>query len=150
MTRKGNKMANIEELTQSDIDKMETALERYKKENEKFRTQRDEYKAAAESGEANAKLRERTLQAEAKLKLSSLGVKDTDRFGKYIDYSKVTLNDEGEIAGLDEQIESIKGDFPEVFDSKRRVGGKVDAAADNPANMPKTTTDLQLDALFGK
>jgi hypothetical protein len=141
-------MANIEEMTQEDIDRMEQALERYKTENQKFRTQRDEYKAAAESGEANEKFKTRAMQAEAKLRLAALGVKETDRFAKYIDFSKVSIDDEDTITGLDEQIDGLKKDFSEVFDPKRRVGGQADAAANNPASTPKSTTDVQLDQLF--
>jgi hypothetical protein len=143
-------MANIEDLTQDDIDKMESALDRYKKENEKFRTQRDEYKAQAEAGEANEAFKNRALQAEAKLKLTALGVKDTDRLVKYIDYTHAAFDDEGNITGLDEQIESLKNDFSEVFDPKRRVGGKADAAADTPPATPKSTTEMQVAKLFGR
>lgn len=149
MPRKGYTMANIEELTQEDIDRMEAALDRYKKENEKFRTQRDEYKAQADAGEANEAFKTRALKAEAKLKLAALGVKDTDRLAKYIDYSQVSFGEDDSISGLDEQIEGLKTDFAEVFDPKRRVGGKADAAANTPPSTPKTTTEMQLANLLG-
>lgn len=141
-------MAKIEELTQEDIDKMEAALSRYKTENEKFRTQRDEYKAQAESGEANAALRERVLKAEAKAKLTATGAKDAERFAKYIDFSKVGIDEENNIVGLDDQIEAIKGDFAEVFDPKKRVGGQADAGPRSPVETgAKSTTDTQLAAI---
>jgi hypothetical protein len=144
-------MAKYEEMTQEDIDRMESALERYKRENEKFRTQRDEYKAAAESNEVNGKLRDRVLQAEAKAKLNSLGIKDADRLAKYIDYSKVTLDEEDNIVGLDDQIEGLKGDFSELFDPKRRVGGMADAGERTPVETgSKSVTDLQLQSIFGR
>jgi hypothetical protein len=144
-------MAKYEELTQDDIDRMEAALEKYKKENEKFRTQRDEYKAQAESSEVNAKLRDRMLQTEAKARLAATGAKDAERFAKYIDFSKIALDEEDNIVGLDDQIETIKGDFAEVFDPKRRVGGMADAGDRNPADFKqRSTTDLQLDAIFNK
>lgn len=143
-------MANIEDMTQEDIDRMEAALERYKTENKKFREQRDEFKAQAEAGEANEAFKNRALAAEAKLRLNGLGVKDTDRLTKYIDYSKVSFGENDEIIGLDEQIEGLKGDFAEVFDPKRRVGGKADAAASTPPATPKTTTEMQLANLFGE
>jgi hypothetical protein len=141
-------MAKIEELTQEDIDKMEKALDRYKKENEKFRTERDEFKVAAESNEANAKLRDRVLKAEAAAKLASTGVKDAERFAKYIDFSKVGIDDEDNVVGLDDQIEAIKGDFAEVFDPKKRVGGLADAGPRSPVDTgSKSTTDTQLAAI---
>lgn len=144
-------MPNLEELTQEDVDKMSAALDKFKRENEKFRTQRDEYKAASESNEVNAKLRDRALKAEAKAKLNSLGVKDAERLAKYIDYSKVGIDEEDNVVGLDEQIESLKGDFAEVFDPKRRVGGLADAGERTPVDAgAKSVTEMQLDALFNR
>lgn len=147
----------LEELTQETLDsliaekdKMTDALDRYKKENEKFRVQRDEYKAAAESGEANEKFKSAALTAEAKLRLANNGIKDPDRILKYLSFDGVDFGEDGTIAGLDEKIETVKGDFPELFDSKRRVGGRVDAAANNPVRVEKSVTDMQLDKLFGK
>jgi hypothetical protein len=143
-------MAKLEDLTQEDIDRMEKALDRYKTENEKFRTQRDEFKAAADNNEANAALRERVLKAEAAAKLAATGVKDADRFAKYVDFSRLEFDEDGNVTGLDDQIEAIKGDFSEVFDPKKRVGGLADAGDRSPADLaPKSVTDMQLDAIFG-
>jgi hypothetical protein len=144
-------MAKLDEITQEELDRMEKALDRYKKENERFRNERDEFKSAAENNEANAKLRERVLKAEAAAKLSATGVKGADRFSKYIDFSKLEIDDEGNVSGLDDQLENIKNDFSEVFDPKRRVGGLADVG-NKPAGdlAPKSVTDLQLEAIFNK
>lgn len=143
-------MAKYEELTQEDIDRMEAALDKYKKENEKFRTQRDEFKSMAENNETNAKLRERLLQTEAKARLAATGAKDAERFAKYIDFSKVGVDGEDNIIGLDDQIDAIKGDFSEVFDPKKRVGGLANSGDKNPADIKtRSTTEIQLDAIFG-
>ena len=143
-------MPKIDEMTQEDVDRMQAALDNFKTENQKFREQRDEYKAQLDNPENNEvakRFKERAIKAEAKVTFSALGVKDADRFMKYIDLSKVTVGDDDKIAGLDEEVTRIKGDFPEVFDARRRVGGKVDAAANNPGKVEKTPTDLQLEAL---
>lgn len=141
-------MPSIDELTQEDIDKMEAALERYKKENQKFRTERDEYKAQAEAGEVNEKFKARALQAEAKLRLNAQGVKDPDRIVKYLKFDGVDFDEADGFKGLDESIETVKTDFPELFDAKRRVGGKVDAAATGDVRTEKSVTDMQVDSLF--
>lgn len=145
----------LEDLTQEQLDAMvseketmQAALDRYKTENKKFRDQRDEYKTAAESNEANKTLRERALKAEAKLKVAGLGVKDPDRIVKYLSLDGVDFEEDGSVKGLDDAINGVKGDFPELFDPRRRVGGQVDAAADNPARIEKSTTDVQLEKLF--
>lgn len=141
-------MANIEDLTQDDIDKMESALDRYKKENQKFRTERDEYKAAAEAGEANEKFKSAAITAEAKLQLQASGIKDPDRILKYLALDSVGFDEEGKLTGLDTSIETVKNDFPELFDAKRRVGGKVDAAASSPTALKKSASQLQAEQLI--
>lgn len=141
-------MAKIEDLTQEDVDKMEGALDRYKKENQRFRTERDEYKAAAEAGEVNERFKSKALQAEAKVKLNALGIKDPDRIVKYLSWDGVDFDDKDGIVGLYKSIETVKTDFPELFDTKRRVGGRIDAAADNPANMPKSVSQLQAESIL--
>lgn len=143
-------MAKIEEMTQEDIDKMESALERYKTENKKFREQRDEFKAAAEGNEANKALKERALRAEAKLAVSGLGVKDPDRIVKYLSLEGVDFDEEGKVTGLDSSINTVKTDFPELFDARRRVAGQIDAAAGAPVKVEKSATDMQLDRVFNK
>lgn len=143
-------MPKIEEMTQEDVDKMQNRLDESKAEAKKFREQRDEYKAAADKNEVNATLRERALKAEAKLAVASLGVKDPDRIVKYLSLDGLDFDEEGKVTGLDTSIESVKSDFPELFDAKRRVGGQVDAAADNPVKAEKSITEMQVDRLFAR
>jgi hypothetical protein len=145
----------LDELTQETLDtlvaekdKMTEALERYKKENKKFREERDDYKAQAEAGEVNEKFKKSALTAEAKLRLANNGIKDPDRILKYLSFDGVEFAEDGTLTGLDDKIEAVKTDFPELFDAKRRVGGRVDAAADNPVNTAKSTTEMQVDKIF--
>lgn len=140
-------MAKLEDITQDDLDRMEKALDRYKKENEKFRTERDEFKSLADNNEANSALRDRALKAEAKAKLTEQGIKDVDRFVKRLDFNSVGLDEDGNLTGLDEQIDGFKNDFPEVFDAKRRVGGQADVGERTPTQAPKSTTEMQLSQL---
>lgn len=143
-------MPKIEEMTQEDVDKMQSALDDFKKENQKFRTQRDEYKAQLEDTETSVKFKDRAIKAEAKLAFAALGIKDADRLVKYLDLEKIGIDDEDKITGLDDEVGRIKGDFPELFDAKRRVGGKVDAAANNPVKVEKSVTEMQVDKLFSR
>ncbi len=123
----------FEGTPEEQIEKMKSALERYKKENQKFREQRDDFKRQLDEGVANdeqlSKFKSRALKAEAKLKLQELGIKDTDRLTKYINFEGVEVNDNDEVEGLDEKIDALKGDFPELFNPKKRVGGVADAGA---------------------
>lgn len=143
-------MPKIEEMTQEDVDKMQNRLDESKAEAKKFREQRDEFKAAAEGNEANKGLKERALRAEAKLAVAGLGVKDPDRIVKYLNLEGVDFDEEGKVTGLDTSIDAVKGDFPELFDAKRRVGGQIDAATGNPVRAEKSVTDMQVDKLFNR
>lgn len=141
-------MPKIEEMTQEDVDKMQNRLDESKAEAKKFREQRDEFKAAAENNETNSKLKERALRAEAKLKVAALGVKDPDRIVKYLSLDGLEFDDEGNVTGLDDSINTVKGDFPELFDPKRRVAGQVDSAVNSPVKAEKSVTEMQVDKLF--
>lgn len=143
-------MPKIEEMTQEDVDRMQEALDNFKKENQKFREQRDEYKAALDNNEVNAEFRERALRAEAKLKLGANGVKDPDRIIKYLKFDNVVFDEQGNLAGLDESIETVRQDFPELFDPKRRVGGKADAAANTAVKVEKSASQLQAERVLGR
>lgn len=149
-----NNEETFEGTLEEQVEKMRAALERYKTENKKFREQRDEYKAQVDKGVANdetlSKFKARTLRAEAKLRLQSQGIKDTDRLTKYLDFDGVSINDNDEIEGLDEKIESLKGDFPELFDPKRRVGGQIDSAERPEPTGAKSATELQAARLLRK
>jgi hypothetical protein len=55
----------------------------------------------------------------------------------------LTLTEDFEIAGLDEQIAILKTDFPELFDPKFIVAGKADSGVTASLQVPQTASDLQ-------
>lgn len=122
---------------EEQMEKMQKALDRYKKENEKFRLERDDWKSKYESGvsedETISALRAQVTKAEAKLRLQKEGIKDVDRVVGRMDFSNVGFDDDGNINGLDEQVESLKTDIPELFDHKRRVAGGADGSSQGSA-----------------
>lgn len=151
-----NNEETFEGTLEEQVEKMRAALDRYKTENKKFREQRDDFKRQLDEGVANdetlTKFRNRTLLAEAKLRLQADGIKDTDRLTKYLSLDGVTVNDNDEIEGLDEKIDTLKADFPELFDPKRRVGAAADANAGRGTEprRPQTATELQAARLLHK
>lgn len=127
----------------NDVEAMEAALERYKKENKKFREERDEALSKVEELEGKINpLREAVVKGKFNAALAEAGVKNADRFSRYVDYEKIELDDNGEVKGLDEQIDSLKSDFPEFFDPKKRVGGGGDQFEKEKTPTPVTTEDL--------
>ena len=128
---------NSELTVEEQMEKMQKALDKYKKENEKFRNERDDWKAKYESGVAEDEtinaLKAQVTKAEAKLRLQKEGIKDVDRLVGRMDFSNVGFDDDGTINGLDEQVESLKTDLPELFDHKRRVAGGADGSSQGSA-----------------
>ena len=81
--------------------------------------------------------------------LAEQGIKNPERIAKYLKKDDISFDDDGALTGFDERLDEVKADFPELFDTKRRAGRQnVDIHADNPANVKKSTTESQVDALF--
>lgn len=134
-----------------DPEKVLNALKKANAEAKLFREENETLKTRISSLEnADSPFKDRALKAEAKLKLQELGIKDSDRLSKYIDFTKVEIDEEGNITGLDETIETLKGDFPELFDPKRRVGGAADAGSGkHEVKKPLSATEVQAQILLG-
>lgn len=81
--------------------------------------------------------RARALKAETKLALQAQGIKDVDRLMPYIGTEGLDFDDEGAVTGLDDRLKALQKDLPEIFDAKRRVGGKADIHADSPAEQKR-------------
>ena len=95
-------------------------------------------------------MRVRALAAETKLALQSQGLKDPDRLIKYVGTDGLDCSEDGGLTGLDERLTQLKTDLPELFDTKRRVGGKADIHADGAVSAPKTSTQMQVERIFNR
>lgn len=114
-----------------------------------LRAENKELKKQAESTDHEA-WKERAVRAEAKLALADHGIKDADRVMKYLDLNGLDFDEEGNMTGLDEKLEQVKADLPELFDVKRRVGGKGDIFADSGEGKVPTASERQAAALLGR
>ena len=93
--------------------------------------------------------KKRAVQAETRLALNAEGIKDVDRLMNYVGTDGIEFDDNGNLTGLSERIETLKTDLPELFDVKRRVGGKADIFANDPAQSPPSASELQARQLLG-
>jgi hypothetical protein len=80
--------------------------------------------------------------------LASTGVKDADRLMKYVGTDGLDFDDKGNLTGLEERLKTLKTDLPELFDVKRRVGGKADIHADTNVEVKKTPSELQAERVM--
>lgn len=109
----------------------------------------DEVKAEKEALEESKKsFLDATKTTEALKALEAEGLKDPERVLKYMKLDDVKVNDDGTVEGLDAALTTVKEDFKELFDAKKRAG-RVDIAPKNPVEeKPKTGTEMQVARMF--
>jgi hypothetical protein len=152
----------------------QAALKKANSEAKRFRTQLRNAKKAT-SGDTDeeqeraaervaAQWKPRLVKSAARAALAEAGAKKTAiaRLARAIDLDSVEVDDDGEIDGLEDQIEELKDDLPELFKDeddddtpprRKRKLGKTDAGA-RSANGSKTTqkdaSTRQAEALLGR
>ena len=150
-----------EEVTIDDPKAVLDALERAKADAKKYRERLEELQGEMDAlqkekedlegvrdsmGAMRDTLRDKKIEEALKLQ----GISHPARILKYMDKDKVTLTDDYGIEGLDGAVETVKADFPELFDPKRRVGGAADLFAKGENNIQKSTSEVQADKLLGR
>lgn len=138
---------NIVEGTSSEIRDPKAvldALDKAKAEAKKFRLEKEALETQInESVSKISQFQSKLMMEHVNKHLSSLGITHGDRLNKYIKMDALTLTEDFEIAGLDEQIAILKTDFPELFDPKFIVAGKADSGVTASLQVPQTASDLQ-------
>lgn len=96
----------------------------------------------------------RFVKSAARAELATAGVTTgIDRLLKTLDFDSVEVDDDGIVSGLDTQIDQLREDFPQLFETKRTYTKRmnIDAADNGNGNSnPKSATELQAAKLFGK
>lgn len=140
-----------EEVKIEDPAAVLNALERAKSEAKKFREEKEKLEADLQSSTALAAgYSSKLLEEKVKSKFEASGIKDPGRFMRFVDFNKISLDSNNDIAGFDDQLESLKNDLPEIFDPKLRVGGQADTAASTSVNTRISATELQARQILGK
>ena len=127
------------------------ALDRAKKDAKQFREEKEALeleitKYQQESAKFSGKLlREKVLQEVAKQYAGP-----SDRLLKFIKFEDLSFDDDLNLVGLDEQMEQIKKDFPEIFDPKLLVAGKADSAEARPVDKKLSASEIQAAAVLGR
>jgi hypothetical protein len=129
--------ANLEELKQANA----TAEERAAMELEKRLLK-----------EADDRWRPRVVMAEARSALAAAGCKDPVRWSRLIDLGKVEIDGDGVITGVEEQVASVKVDYPEAFKKDRPPAAPAAAqpGQGQVSSKKRSPTERQAMALLGK
>lgn len=168
---------------QSDIDKLTGALDKERAASKAARAQvrelttqlktatkkpsTDEAEAALEAAREEAvantekKLKPVVVNAAAKAALLAAGLNDTSdakikKLLRTLELDDIDIDDDGEVSGLDDQIDGIKDAFPELFKKDEPAPAtkvrapRLDAAGKNNApSTPKTTGELYAQRIHG-
>jgi len=127
------------------------ALDRAKKDAKQFRLEKEELeKQLNDVSEKTTLIKSKFINDRIKNHLANLGIQNAERLMKYIKVDALVLNEELELEGLEEQIESVKSDFPELFDPKLLVGGKADSAQATPINKKLSASEMQAKLVLGR
>ena len=116
--------------------------------------------AADEAGKQTAdKYRPVLVKQAAKAALLEAGLVDptperVKKVLRLIDTEGVDVDDDGDVFGLDDQIQELKTDYPELFEvkqEKRQRVPRVNGADRKPAGgKTKSATELQVERLFSR
>lgn len=171
------------QYTKTDIDKLTGALDKERAASKAARAQirelstqlkaatkkptTDEAEAALETAREEAaaaaeqKLKPVVVNAAAKAGLLAAGLTATGeatmkRLLRTLDLADIDIDDDGEVTGLDEQIEGIKEAFPELFKKDEPApvtkvrAPRLDAAGKtNTQPTPKTTGEIYAQRIIG-
>lgn len=74
------------------------------------------------------------------------------RLMKLIDVSDLSIDDDGEVLGVDEQIDGLRADYPELFEaSVRKAKARPTGAPKAPAvEKPKSTAEMHAARILGR
>ncbi|CAB4149436.1 hypothetical protein UFOVP554_6 [uncultured Caudovirales phage] len=138
---------NIVEGTSTEIRDPKAvldALDKAKAEAKKFRLEKEALEVQlTESSQKALSIQSNLMNEKINKHLSSLGIQHGDKLSKYLKLDALSLTEDFEVAGLDEQIATLKTDFPELFDPKFIVAGKADSGVAASLEVPKSASDLQ-------
>lgn len=140
-----------EEVIIEDPKAVLSALERAKGDAKKFREEKEGLqKVLEETNEKFSTYTDTLLKEKVSAKIKEQGIDSAERFVKFLDMSKLELDENFDLIGFDEQIGQLKVDLPEIFDPKIRVGGKADGGVQESVDTVYSASEFQAMQVLGK
>lgn len=144
--------------SQEEFEKVKAALAKANEEAKNNRLALKEQKQTEQSADSEALKNEATtyknlfLKTAASSALKDAGVTGSaDRLFKLLDLDAIEVNTDGEVSGIEDQIDGLKADFPELFSKPApKKKASVNAGNTGPVNQQKTPSQLQAERLLGK
>lgn len=147
--------------TKDDVERMQRALAKANAEAKDWRTKHktladqhstDADKAAREQAEAaERKYKPLAVRAAAKAAFLEAGLQGgsperVTKLVRMLDLDSITIDDDGDVRGLDEQVKAVKADYPELFTTQEKRPPRVSAGDKPPTNGRVLTTGEKIAA----
>ena len=140
-----------DEVTIEDPKAVLNALDRAKNDAKKYREEKEKLEAIIEEGKNTVQKYSSTLLKEkVAQEIAKEGIKDPERVLRFIDTNSLSLDDEFNLVGFEDQLSQLKADLPEIFDAKLRVGGQADAAIQASVSTQYSATEMQAMKILGR
>ena len=141
----------VQEVKIDNPEAVLNALNKANAEAKKFREEKEKLQADLENkSQIVADYSSKLIKEKVKSQLELNGIKDTERFFKFIDINGLSIGENGELNGFDSQFDTLKSDFPEIFDAKLRVGGQADSASSISVSTKISASELQARKILGR
>jgi hypothetical protein len=152
-----NNIENNEQVTDLNQTVIEdpkavlSALERAKSDAKKYREQAEELQNTVnQKDEALLKYNSAILNEKINQKLLSEGIKNPERVLKFLSTENLTVDEEFNLIGFEDNFEQLKSELPELFDAKLRVGGQADSAISTSVSTRYSASEMQAMKVLGK
>lgn len=105
---------------------------------------------AREEGEK--RFREPMKRSGVRAALAEAGFTAPDRLMKLIDWDAISVDDEGDLLGVDAEVDRVKSDYPELLPQEKPKPKPRPTGAPRPAAVekPKSTAELHAARLLGR
>jgi hypothetical protein len=144
--------------TQAALKKANDDAKRHRLRNkeleEKARGDETEHEKALREAreEGEKRFREPMKRAGVRAALAEAGFTSPERMMKLVDWDAVSVDDEGELLGIEAEVDRVKGEYPELLpQDKPKLKARPTGAPRSPAvEKPKSTGDIYAARLLGK
>lgn len=135
-------------------DEAKTQRLRNKELEEKARGDETEHEKALREAreEGEKRFREPMKKSGMKAALVEAGFASPDRLMKLVDWDAVTVDDDGDLVGVEAEVDRVKVEYPELLQQDRPKAKTRPTGAPRPAaaEKPKTTAEIHAARLLGR
>lgn len=144
--------------TQAALKKANEDAKRHRLRNkeleEKVRGDETEHEKALREAreEGEKRFREPMKKAGVRAALAEAGFTVPDRLMKLIDWDAVSVDDDGDLIGVEAEVDRVKNDYPELLPQEKPKPKARPTGAPKPAavDKPKSTAEIHANRILGR